>query len=369
MEQKAEYKNFVRKIFLEMITKGASDLYLKYKTPPFFRIDGELVKTYYPELSSSDLENIAKILMNKEQWNYFVNSCEMDLAHSIENVGRFRINVFKQRGYIGMVVRAVIWQNLSFEKLGLPPIIKDLAELPRGLILVTGTTGSGKSTTLAAMINYINSFRKAHIMTVEDPIEFLYKDDQAIINQREIGFDTLSFSDALKHVLRQAPDVILIGEMRDLETISTAISAAETGHLVLSTLHTIDAVQTLERVINYFPSYLHNQIRLELSLSLRGVISQRLLPRRDKKGRIPAVEVMINTPTVKKYLLEGRTVEIPQLIEKGKNYGMQTFNQALYQLIADKQVTVEDAMQYASNPEELKLSISGIHTGTGSTFV
>ncbi len=369
MEQKSNYKEFVRKILLEMISKGASDLYLKYATTPYFRIDGELVASHYETMTSDDLESIAKILMNKEQWNYFVNSCEMDLAHSIENVGRFRINVFKQRGYIGMVIRAVIWQNLSFEKLGMPPAVQQLAELPRGLILVTGTTGSGKSTTLAAMINHINKIRKAHIVTIEDPIEFLYKDEKGLVNQREVGFDTLSFSDALKHVLRQAPDVILIGEMRDLETISTAISAAETGHLVLSTLHTIDAVQTLERIVNYFPSYLHNQIRLELSLSLRGVISQRLLPRKDRKGRIPAVEIMINTPTIKKYLLEGRTVELPQLIEKGKNYGMQTFNQSLYNLIANKKVSVEDAMQYASNPEDLKLAISGIQTGTSGTYI
>ncbi len=369
MEQKEEYKDFVRKLFLEMISKRASDLYLKHNTIPHFRIDGELVRSYYDPLTKDDLENMAKILMNKEQWNYFVNSCEMDLAHSIENVGRFRINIFKQRGYIGMVVRAIIWQNLSFEKLGIPPAVKELAELPRGLILVTGTTGSGKSTTLAAMINHINNIRKAHIMTIEDPIEFLYKDNRAIINQREVGFDTLSFSDALKHVLRQAPDVILIGEMRDLETISTAISAAETGHLVLSTLHTIDAVQTMERIINYFPSYLHNQIRLELSLSLRGVVSQRLLPRKDKTGRIPAVEVMINSPTIKKFLLEGRTTEIPQIIEKSSNYGMQTFNQSLYHLISHKKVSVEDALQYATNPEELKMAISGIKTGTRGTYI
>ncbi len=360
-----QYKEFIKKVFKEMIVKGASDLYFKYKCPPIFRIDGELYDSTYPPLSDSDLVNIAQILMTKEQWNYFLNSYEMDLAYTIEGTGRFRVNVFKQRNHIGMVIRAVRWQDLSFEKLMLPPIVRQLAELRRGLVLVTGTTGSGKSTTLAAMINHINKTRRCHIVTIEDPIEFLYKDEKSIINQREVGFDTLSFSDALKHVLRQAPDVILIGEMRDLETISTAISAAETGHLVLSTLHTIDAVQTVERIINYFPSYLHNQIRLELSLCLRGVISQRLIPRKDKKGRVPAVEVMVASPTIKKLLLEGRTVEIPQVIEKSGNYGMQSFNQSIYELYKKGLISLDDAYQYATNPEELKLRISGINTGPG----
>lgn len=363
-----QYEDFLQQVFSEMVAKGASDIYFKFASPPIFRIDGDLVNANYPALGDSDLIAIAKVVMSKEQWNYFVNSYEMDLAYTIDEQGRFRINAFKQKGHIGMVVRAVQWQNMSFERLMLPPVVRKLAELPRGLILVTGTTGSGKSTTLAAMINHINKTRRCHIVTVEDPIEFLYNDDKAVINQREVGFDTLSFSDALKHVLRQAPDVILIGEMRDLETISTSVSAAETGHLVLSTLHTIDAVQTIERIINYFPSYLHNQIRLELSLCLRGVICQRLIPRKDKKGRVPAVEIMVNSPTVKKLLLEGRTVEIPQVIEKGQNYGMQTFNQSIYELYKKGIISLDDAMQYATNPEELRLMVSGIQTGTGSSI-
>lgn len=347
----------------EMVERGASDLYIKAGQRPCLRIDGEIVPTDYGELTMDETHGIATQLMSSEQAEYFSRIPEMDLAVGVRGVGRFRVNVFRQRGSTGLVFRYISNPTFSFEELNLPPAVRYLAEKRRGLVLVTGTTGSGKSTTLAAMVNHINQIRRCHIMSVEDPIEFLHQDELAIINQREVGFDTKSFSDALKHVLRQAPDVILIGEMRDLETISTAIAAAETGHLVLSTLHTIDAVQTVERIINYFPAYLHPQIRMELSLCLEGVISQRLLPLSSGKGRIPAVETMIATPMIRKLLHEGKTLELAQHIEQGAHVGMQTFNQSLLGLYKSKRISMEEALQFATSPDEFRLMAEGIASG------
>jgi len=348
----------------EMPERGASDLFLKAGSQPMFRIDNIIEPSDFPVMDVSDVRNIAYSLMSEEQIRYFEQHHEMDLAIGIRGIGRFRVNAFMQRSSVGMVFRYIAHPNFTFEELNLPKAVKDLAEMHRGLVLVTGTTGSGKSTTIAAMINHINSYRRCHIVTIEDPIEFLHQDNMAIINQREVGFDTKNFSEALKHVLRQSPDVILIGEMRDLETIQTAISAAETGHLVFSTLHTIDAVQTVERVINYFPAYLHPQIRMELSLSLNGVLCMRLLPHSSGRGRIPALEIMIGTPTVKKLLHEGKTLELPQYIESGRQVGMQTFNQALFDLYSRKLIKLEDAMAYATSPAEFRLMVEGIATGT-----
>jgi twitching motility protein PilT len=347
----------------EMVDRGASDLFLKAGTRPAMRIDGEIVLTDYGELTMDDTQNFALQLMTPEQAEYFARMWEMDLAVGVRGVGRFRVNIFRQRSSVGLVFRYISNPTFSFDELNLPPVIKTLAEKRRGLILVTGTTGSGKSTTLAAMINHINQTRRCHIVTIEDPIEFLHQDELAIINQREVGFDTKSFSDALKHIMRQAPDVILIGEMRDLETISTAIAAAQTGHLVLSTLHTIDAVQTVERIINYFPAYLHPQIRMELAFCLQGVICQRLLPLASGRGRIPAVEVMVSTPTIRKLLHEGKTLELPTHIEAGAHVGMQTFNQSLLQLYRMKKIRLEDALLYASSPDEFRLMVEGIASG------
>ncbi|MCC7391489.1 PilT/PilU family type 4a pilus ATPase, partial [Candidatus Sumerlaeota bacterium] len=306
-------------------------------------------------------------MMNEEQIEKFERVPEMDLALGVRGVGRFRVNLFRQRGSVAMVFRHISTPNFNFEDLHLPPAVKMLSERVRGLVLVTGTTGSGKSTTLAAMINHINRTRKCHIVTVEDPIEFLHQDREAIVSQREVGFDTKTFSDALRHVLRQAPDVILIGEMRDLETVQTAIAAAETGHLVLSTLHTIDAVQTVERIINFFPAYLHAQIRMEMALGLQGVISQRLLPRKRGLGRVPACEILVGTPLIKKMLHEGKTMELLPAIQEGEHWGMQSFNQALFKLISEDLVTTETAMSYATSPEELKLLVEGITSGTRLT--
>ncbi|MBX7244790.1 MAG: PilT/PilU family type 4a pilus ATPase [Candidatus Sumerlaeaceae bacterium] len=356
----------VRKIedlLQEMVERGASDLFLKAGQRPCYRIDGGIVISDYAEMTMDETHAIALQNMTAEQSEYFARVPEMDLAIVARGVGRFRVNVFRQRGSTGLVFRYISNPSFSFEDLNLPPVVRTLSEKRRGMILVTGTTGSGKSTTLAAMIHHINQMRRCHIVTIEDPIEFLHADDQAIISQREIGFDTKSFGDALKHVLRQSPDVILIGEMRDLETINTAIASAETGHLVLSTLHTMDAVQTIERIINYFPAYLHPQIRMELSLCLEGVICQRLLPMAAGKGRIPAVEIMVGTSSIRKLLHEGKTLELPQYIEGGGHVGMQTFNQALLALYRSKKIKLEDALAYATSADEFRLMAEGIASG------
>lgn len=350
-------------LLADMVERRASDVFIKAGSRPSMRIDGTIYVTEYEEVSVEDSLQKAQELMTEKQWGVFQDQPEMDLALGLRGVGRFRVNVFRQRGSLGMVFRHVAGSSMTFEELNLPPAVRDLSEKHRGLVLVTGTTGSGKSTTLAAMINHINEIRRCHIVTIEDPIEFLHADKAAVISQREIGFDTMSFSDALKHVLRQSPDVILIGEMRDLETIQTAVNAAETGHLVFSTLHTIDAVQTVERIINYFPAYLHAQIRMELGLCLQGIISMRLLPHSSGKGRIPAVEIMVGTPLIRKLLHEGKTLELPQYIEQGAHVGMMTFNQSLFNLCQNKKVRKEDALAYATSPDELLLMLEGIGTG------
>jgi twitching motility protein PilT len=359
----------VEELLKKMALANASDLYIKVGRPPVLRVDGKIHPMNIPPLKGEDVEKLADEIMTPEQRSRFQRTMEMDLAYSLAGVGRFRINLFRQRSFMGIVMRLVRKPTFSFEELNLPPIIRQLSEMPRGLILVTGTTGSGKSTTLAAMLNHINNIRRCHIVTIEDPIEFLHDDNMAIVNQREIGLDTLSFSEALRHVVRQAPDVIMIGEMRDLETIQTAISAAETGHLVLSTLHTIDATTTVERIINYFPAYLHQQIRMELALCLKGVVSMRLLPRASGVGRIPSMEVMINTPSIRKLLMEGKTTSLMKFIEEGEHMGMQTFNQSLVKLYQQNMITYEDALTFASNPDEFKLTIQGISTGVRSKGV
>lgn len=351
-------------LMAEMVEARASDLFLKAGTPPCLRIDGVINTLDFPDLAMSDVESIAYKLMSEDQVKYFENNMEMDLAIGISGIGRFRVNVYRQRGSLGMVFRHVTNPDFTIEQLNLPAAIQTLAEKRRGLILVTGTTGSGKSTTLAAMMNHVNKMRRCHIVTIEDPIEFLHQDKMAIISQREVGFDTKGFKEALRHVLRQSPDVILIGEMRDLETIQTAISAAETGHLVLSTLHTIDSTQTVERIINFFPAYLHNQIRLELSMCLQGIVSMRLLQMASGRGRIPAVEVLIGTPTMKKLIYEGRTLELLQYIEDGQHFGMQSFNQSLIQLWREGKVRYEDALANATSPDEFRMMAEGIGTGT-----
>ena len=349
---------------------GASDIHLKSGLPPMFRINGALVlmKTA-TRMSPDEVQKMALGIMNQSQRDKFKEKNEIDLAYGVPGLGRFRVNVFQQRGSLGAVLRAIPFQVKTTEELQLPKVIEKIADSEeRGLILVTGTTGSGKSTTLAAIIDYINKTRTKHIITIEDPIEFLMRDKKSIINQREIGIDTFSFSVALRSALRQDPDVILVGEMRDFETIETALLAAETGHLVLSTLHTLDATETINRIIGIFPPFQQKQVRMQLVSVLRAVISQRLVPKADGQGRVPAVEVLIGTSLIRELILDAdRTREIPDFIQKGfTTYGMQTFDQSLMQLFTKKLITMEEALRQCTNPDDFKLRVSGI-SGTSDT--
>ncbi len=351
--------------------KRASDLHVKVGVPPILRIDGRLVPLETEKRTSQEEAlTVALGIMNAVQKVRFKEKNELDMAYSVPGLGRFRVNVFQQRGSVGMVFRQVPAKILNFEDLMMPIVLQKVASEQRGLILVTGTTGSGKSTTLAAMIDYINTARTANIITIEDPIEFLHRDKKSIVNQREIGSDTFSFSDALRSSLRQDPDVILVGEMRDFETISTALTAAETGHLVLSTLHTLDAAETINRVITVFPPYQQKQVRMQLASVIRGIISQRLVPRADGKGRVPAVEVMLGTLSVREAIIdESKTRQIPSIISTGlTHYGMQTFDQSLLMLYKKNYITYEEAMMTASNPDDFALKVKGIQSTSDLTM-
>jgi twitching motility protein PilT len=302
--------------------------------------------------------------MNNKQKERFRDASEVDVGYGIKGLGRFRVNVFQQRGNVSIAIRAVPVNIKTFEDLTLPIVLETIAQEPRGMVLVTGTTGSGKSTTIAAMLDYINERMKRHIITIEDPIEFLYQDRISVVSQREIGVDASSFSSALRSALRQDPDVILVGEMRDLETIETALIAAETGHLVFSTLHTLDAVETINRITTVFPVHQQRQIRLQLSMVLRAVISMRLLRRSDIPGRIPAIEVMRVTEFIRNCILDPeKTRQLREAIAAGTSqYGMQTFDQSIYEHYKAGRITLEDAFSYATNPEEFKLRVQGIYT-------
>jgi twitching motility protein PilT len=357
---------------LKIALKGsASDIHLKPGIPPMFRVDGALVPLKNGErLSPEDLQRMAFSIMNPVQKSRFEETREVDLAYGIPGLGRFRVNVFQQRGTVGIVFRVIPFGVKSIDHLHLPKIIESIAMEQRGLVLVTGTTGSGKSTTLAGMIDYINSNRTCHIMTIEDPIEFLIRDRRSIVNQREIGVDTQSFSNALRAALRQDPDVILVGEMRDFETIETALTAAETGHLVMSTLHTLDATETINRIISVFPPYQQKQVRLQLAAILKAVISQRLVPRADGKGRVPALEVMISTGRIRECIGDkDRTKELHDAIAKGySSYGMQTFDQSLMHLVKQELVTYEEALKHVSNPDDFALRFRGIASTSDGTW-
>lgn len=349
----------------KMVERGASDLHLKAGSSPVIRIDGVLhTLKELPRLSKEDLLALAGQLLNKRQKSDFNEYFEIDFAHSVAGLGRFRCNAFLQRGSVGIVFRSIPTTILTVEQLHLPVVINDLALEPRGLVLVTGITGSGKTTTLAAMIQHINSNRDVHIITIEDPIEYMHRDNRALINQREVGGDTKSFSSALRSALRQDPDVILVGEMRDKETIEIAITAAETGHLVLSTLHTADAVGTVNRIISTFPSHQQPQIRLELAEVLKGVLSMRLMRKKDGKGRVPAVEVMVATDIIRQAVVEPeKTMRIPEYIEAGRSqYGMQTFDQALFDLFKDGSITYEEAILNSTRPADFALKVKGIQS-------
>jgi twitching motility protein PilT len=348
---------------------AASDIHLKAGLPPMFRVDGSLVPLKDARrLPPEEIGRMAYGIMNEYQKEKFKQTNEVDLAYGVPGLGRFRVNIFQQRGTIGAVLRVIPFRIQSIEQLMLPKILEKLAGEQRGLVLVTGTTGSGKSTTLAAMIDHINATETCHIMTIEDPIEFLIRDKRSIVNQREVGVDTMSFGQALKSALRQDPDVILVGEMRDLETIETALTAAETGHLVMSTLHTLDATETINRIISAFPPYQQKQVRLQLGSVLKGVVSQRLVPRADGKGRVPAIEVLLATARVRELVEDkDRTKEIPDAISQGHTtYGMQTFDQSLMGLLRSNLITYEEALRQATNPDDFALRVSGV-SGTSDS--
>ena len=343
----------------------ASDLHIKVGSPPILRIYGELTPlTSEKKISQEDATKIAMSVMTPGQADLFKRKNDMDLAYSVPGLGRFRCNIFMQRGTVGLVFRVIPMRIPTIEELLLPEVIKKIAMEQRGLILVTGTTGSGKSTTLASMIDLINSTRTEHIMTIEDPIEYLHRDKKSIINQREIGNDTESFSKALRQALRQDPDVILVGEMRDFETIQTSLVAAETGHLVLSTLHTIDATETINRIIAVFPPYQHKQVRMQLASVLKSIISMRLVPKADGKGRVPAVEVLIATATIKDCILDpDKTKSISDIIEQGAiHYSMQSFDQSIFSLFKSGLITYEEALRRATNPDDFVLKVKGIQS-------
>ena len=341
---------------------GASDIHLKVGMAPMLRLRGELTAIPgAPRLTPEVLGAMAWGIMSPQQRDRFKNTNDLDMAWQVPGLGRFRVNVFRQRANIGMVMRAIPSAVKAIEELGLPPVIKKIASNPRGLVLVTGTTGSGKSTTLAAIVEEINRNHPHHIVTIEDPIEFSFQDKRSMINQREIGVDTLSFATALRAAMRQDPDVILVGELRDMETVEIAMAAAETGHLVLATLHTLDAPETINRVVGFFEPHHQNQMRLQLGSVLRAVLSQRLVPTK-AGGRIAAVEVMINTGTIYECIVDSsRTKEIPDHMAKGTNqYGTQTFDQAVYRLLMAGVIDVDTALRNANNPDEIQLRLSGI---------
>ncbi len=361
----------LKQILEAAVQRGASDVHLKAGRPPMFRINGALVPVEKAGMTTAeDLQQVALEVMSAPQKAYFEEHREADLAYGIPGLGRFRVNFFQQRGSIGIVLRVIPTGVKTLGQLHLPKVLEMVAREQRGLVLVTGTTGSGKSTTLASMLDFINTERTCHIMAIEDPIEFLIRDRRSLVNQREIGIDTRSFANALRGALRQDPDVILVGEMRDFETIETAITAAETGHLVMSTLHTVDAAETIHRVISAFPPYHQKQIRLQLASVLKAVISQRLVPRADGEGRVPALEVMISTGLVRECIAdEARVTDLPDVIAKGfTSYGMQTFDQSLMQLLKGGLVTYEEALKHVSNPDDFALRFRGIDSTSDSRW-
>ncbi len=345
--------------------KGASDLHIKVGSPPIMRLNGKLVPIDSGDrVSYEDTMKMSLSVMSPGQRDAFKKSNDLDFAYSVPGLGRFRCNLFVQRGAVGAVFRMIPMRVPSIEELNLPEVINKIAEQERGLILVTGTTGSGKSTTLASMIDFINTRRNVNIVTIEDPIEYLHRDKRGIVNQREIGTDTRDFGAALRASLRQDPDVILVGEMRDVITMETAMAAAETGHLVLSTLHTIDATETVNRIISSFPPHQHSQIRIQLASIIRGIVSQRLMPRADGSGRIPAVEVLVATGLIRECIVDpDKTKLIRDYIAQGKlHYGMQTFDQSILDHFKNKAVEYDEALKWVSNVDDFKLKVRGIHS-------
>ncbi|MEO8334246.1 MAG: PilT/PilU family type 4a pilus ATPase, partial [bacterium] len=355
-------------VLQQLVQRGASDLHLKVGRPPTLRLHGELLPLEMPALKPEDLKALAETLMTPRQVKEFTENKECDFAIGVPGIGRFRCNVYQQRGSLCYAMRAIPYQARTLEELNLPKVLEEIALKPRGLVLVTGITGSGKSTALAAMIQHINEHRHANVITIEDPIEFLHRDINCHINQREVGTDTATFAQALRRVLRQDPDVILIGEIRDLETLDTALKAADTGHLVFSTLHTTDATQTINRVLSFYPPHQQAEVRFSLASALQAVVSMRLVPRADKPGRIPACEVLINTQTVRDQIRDmDKTLNIPDLIREGTvQYGMQSFDQSLMRWYSEGIISYESAVFFATSPSEFALRVQGV-AGTSDT--
>ena len=337
-----------------MVEQRATDLHLTATLPPFLRIDDRLVPTDHGALSGEQVRELAYSLLSPEKIERFERWKELDFSFSIEGLARFRGNCFVQQGYTGLAIRTLPLRIMNFVELGLPaPIMTSLCEKPKGLVLITGATGSGKTTTLAAMVNHINHTTPCHIITVEDPIEYIHTSQKAILDQREVGPDTRSFAQALKYILRQDPDVILVGEMRDLETIETALVVAETGHLVLATLHTSDAVQTANRIVDVFPAHQQNQVKVQLSMELLAIISQQLVPKASGKGRALATEVLIANHAVRSLIRESKVHQLYSVIQTGQKEGMRTMNQALYELYVNRAITGDEAMARSSDPDDL----------------
>ncbi len=337
-----------------VVERGASDLHLTVGSPPQLRIDEELVPTEFDVLTPEASQKLGYSLLSDAQKQRFEEEQELDLALGLEGIGRFRVNLFWQKGSVGAALRLIPSRIPSFEELGLPKVVAKLASLPKGLVLVTGPTGSGKSTTLASMVDSINARRHCHIITVEDPIEYVHQNKKSIVNQREVGSDTHSFPNALKHILREDPDVILVGEMRDLETVAMALVSAETGHLVFATLHTSDCVQTVNRIIDIFPAHQQTQVRTQLSFVLQAVLSQQLIPKREGKGRVLAAEVMVASPAIRALIREEKAHQIYSAIQTGASLGMQTMNQAFFELYKKKLISHEQALAKTTEPDDLE---------------
>ncbi|MEX0984845.1 MAG: PilT/PilU family type 4a pilus ATPase [Actinomycetota bacterium] len=343
------------------VEAGASDLHLKVGNVPFIRVDGELAPAPYGDLTSAETESFANAVMGEHKRRQFQETNEADVGYTLTGVGRFRINVYRQRGFVGLAIRRVRSDIPSFEELRLPPVMRRLAESPRGLILITGPTGTGKTTTIASLIGHINQTRRAHIVTIEDPIEVVHDDVLSIVEQREVGLDTDSYPAALRHIVRQDPDVIFLGEIRDAESALSAIQAAETGHLVISTLHTIDCMETINRLLDLFPAAQQREVRTSFAGALRSIVSQRLVTRADGKGRVPAIEVLINTGRVFDRIVDpSMTDQIIDVIAEGDYYGMQTFDQALVKLTKEGLVSPDEARRTATNPHDFDLQMAGV---------
>lgn len=361
-EQQQRTELRIEHLLREMVNLGASDLHIRVGVPPIYRVNGHLQRPLNVVVDGASMDSFLDDIMNRDQKQRFEENKECDFAVGARELGRFRVNVFRQRGSIAIVIRHIKAKIPSFEELHLPEIIRDMAKTQRGLVLVTGTTGSGKSTTLASMINHICTTESVNIITVEDPIEYLYKDSMSIVSQREIGVDTYSYANALKAALRQDPDVLLIGEIRDLETMQIALTAADTGHMVFATIHTTNAVETIHRVLSMYPPHQHDEIRLLLAEVLSGIISLRLLPTKDGKRRVPAAEILVNTGAIKEYIQDKNKIDmVEQAIADGHmQYHSQTFDQALLKLYQDEEITYEVAMKAATNPDDFDLKVRGI---------